>query len=387
MMRQNYLTSNAPIFLKGGVLISNDEVTWSGEEPSGTAKTRWMEGIYSNLHNKVLGECQVNVLKALINEVGAQQTLEILKPVNIFAGKIIAGMVRQSIGIQGNDVVSVAMPYYVAHYGTSRGNIKPMEIRDGKAIIELYACPGVPAGGPPEMCIQVSHYLAMGMCEAVNPEYEFVFTHHLLNGDNCCRYIVKKKSDKFSLDNPGRLEKTIPIELPQSDLDMWVEMEEIGGMGNSTWASVESIGSQRLLQITAPYHNNSGLKMGDRIKKEAGGKSDLSTLREGADLVCRSVHETNCSAQIINDTIEKEIDCPFKPYFPTNLYNVPPVEVCMQLEGVSKSICNAINPDYEFTLDRMMSKGDPKCHWVVKKKSATGGAKPQESIQDDSLGY
>jgi len=157
----------------------NDQISGSVEETSPTEDPHWMDTVYSNLHNKVLGECQVNMLRALINEVGPNQALEAIKPANIFGGKMIAGMVRQKMGIQGNDVVSVAMPYYVAHYGTSRGHIKPMEIRDGKAIVELYACPGVPAGAPAEMCIAVSHYLAMGMCEAANPDYEFVFTHHL----------------------------------------------------------------------------------------------------------------------------------------------------------------------------------------------------------------
>jgi hypothetical protein len=351
------------------------------------AKIEWMEGIYSDLHNKILAECQVNVLKALINEVGAQQALEVLKPANIFAGKVIAGMVRQKLGIQGNDVVSVAMPYYVAHYGTSRGQIKPMEIRDGKAIVELYACPGVPAGAPAEMCIEVSHYIAMGMCEAVNPEYEFVFTHHLLNGDNCCRYVVKKKSDKFTLDDPGRLEKTIPLELPQSDLDMWVEFEEIGGMGNSTYVMVELVGPQRIFEMTAPYHRNSGLRAGAKIRKDARGRSDLSTLRDGVDLICRSVHETKSSALITDSGIEKEMDCPFKSYFPTNHYSVPPLEVCMQLEEVSRGICEAINPDYEFAFDRMISKGDSNCHWVVKKKAIQNEVRSEQRAEDDSLGY
>ena len=291
---------------------------------------------------------------------------------------MIAGMVRQKMGIQGNDVVSVAMPYYVAHYGTSRGNIKPMEVRDGKAIVELYACPGVPAGGPAEMCIAVSHYLAMGMCEAVNPDYEFVFTHHLLNGDNCCRYVVKKKSDKFSLGNPGRLEKTIPLELPPSELDMWVEFEEAGQLGLATYACLELIGSQRILEITAPAHRNTGLRAGAMIKKEAGGRSDLSTLRDGVDLLCRSVHETTSSAKITDSGIEKEIDCPFKSYFPANLNSVPIPEMCMQLEEVLKGICESINPDYEFAFDRMMSKGDATCHWVVKKKAEPSNQKPKE---------
>jgi hypothetical protein len=63
-----------------------------------------------------------------------------------------------------------------------------------------------------------------------------------------------------------------------------------------------------------------------------------------------------------------------------------PPDVCKQFEGVFNGVCEAINPDYEFAYDHMMSKGDAACHWVVRKK-AIKVANQQEPTQDDSFGY
>jgi predicted hydrocarbon binding protein len=343
---------------------------------------------YSNTHCIALFECEVNMLRALMEEVGPNRALEAIRPFNIFVGKYIAGMAKQRFGLKGDDVEAVAMPYFWAHCGTSNGHIKPMEIREGKAIVELYACGSEIFHAPPEMCVAISHYIAEGICEAINPNYEFVFTHHLANGDDRCRYVVKKKSDKFSLDTPGRLERTIPVDLSQAERDMWVEFESIGELGYFTTISKELVGSERTMEIVAPLQKDTGRRLGALFLKNAGGKSDLSTLKERLDLLCCPFSQTESSALIKDGGIEKEIaDCPFKQYFPANPHNLPIHEMCMQLEEVLKGVCEAMNPDYEFTFDRMMSKGDKTCHWVARKKAIDKGARQQESTGDDSLGY
>lgn len=36
-----------------------------------------------------------------------------------------------------------------------------------------------------------------------------------------------------------------------------------------------------------------------------------------------------------------------------------------------KGMVSAINPDYEFTYDRMIMRGDKDCHWTLKKRVAS----------------
>ena len=343
------------------------------------------DAIYTNVHNMTIFECSVNTFKALMEEAGPNKALETIKPYIKMGGKWYVDLAFQRFGPQKSDVEAVAMPYYWCHCGTSNGHIKPMEIREGKAIIELNACPTMVTGGPPEICVAMSHYLSEGISEAANPAYEYVFTHHLANGDDCCRYIVKKKSDKFSLDNLGKLEKTIPLDLEQAEMDTLTEGVAFGTLSLFTLASLDAIGSQRLLNKAIPAARNTGLKFGTKLKRDIGGRTDLEILRDRLDCVCCPASQTVSPALITEIGIEKEItECPFRPLLPPNWPTASPLpEVCMQLEEVSRGLCEAMSPDYEFAFDRMMSKGDITCHWIIKKKE-TPDEKPKETtISDD----
>jgi hypothetical protein len=46
-----------------------------------------------------------------------------------------------------------------------------------------------------------------------------------------------------------------------------------------------------------------------------------------------------------------------------------PYEACKQKEALFQGVVSAINPDYEFIYDRMKTKGDANCHWVIRKKA------------------
>ena len=333
----------------------------------------------AQLRNLILFECMTNVFRALLDGYGPNRTLEAIRPYNNITGRNLANMARERFGLEGSDAEAIALPYYWCHYGTSDGNIKPMEIRDGKAIVEVYACPSTVVGAPAEICVAMSHYIAEGICQAINPAYEFVFTHHLANGDECCRYVVKKKTDKFSLDNPGRLEKTIPLELSQPEKDtgtLGVAFTQLNIFMN---ASVNLIGPQRTDELGAPLARKTGIKLGNELMEGEGGKGEVHTIKDKLDFIHSALAQRGNPAEITSSGIEKEItQCPFKNGLP---------EVCNHLEGVFGGVCEAINPDYEFAYDHMMSKGDHSCHWVVRKKSEKGEATLRESMQDDSLGY
>jgi hypothetical protein len=136
---------------------------------------QWTGGPSSNfLRNMLMFECGVNVFKALLNEIGPIRTVDAIKPLNKAVGRRLPGLAHKRFGIHGNDVEAVVMPYYWFHCGTSNGNLKPLEIRDGMAVVELNACPVSALNAPPEICVAMSHTISEAMCEVVNPEYEFI---------------------------------------------------------------------------------------------------------------------------------------------------------------------------------------------------------------------
>jgi len=265
------------------------------------------------------------------------------------------------------------------HSCTSMGHIKPLEIYEGGAIAELFACPNPGMKAPPEMCIAMSHVMSNGFCKAINPDYEAIFTHHMGNGDDCCRWVEKKKGSKFTLDNLGRLEKTVPLELPMEErLSFASRMVIMSQLFTFTSALNDLVGSQRTLELVVPLAKETGLRIGAMMKVGTDVKGDLTMIKDKIDLLVSPFQQSGSSAIISSAGIEKEIfDCPCK--------GAPP-EVCKQFEGVFKGVCEAINPDFEFAYDHMMSKGETSCHWTVRKK-AVEGARQQESMGDDSLGY
>ena len=318
-------------------------------------------------------DCTINAFRALLIEFGLNRTIEATKHYNDAWGRAVVGMVKERLGQQASDLESIAMAGYYAHSCTSMGHIKPLEIYEGGAVCELFACPNPGMKAPPEMCIAMSHIMANGYCRAINPDYEFIFTHHMGDGDDCCRWVVMKKSSKFTLDNLGRLEKTIPLELSMEERLAWAgRMVIMSQLFTFTSALNDLVGPQRTLEIVVPMAKEAGLRIGTIIKGDTKGKNDLSTI-EGAIsfLVSPWGLQQSGSPVIVSSTgIEKEItECSCKGAAP---------EVCKQFEGVFNGVCEAINLDYEFAYDRMMSKGDSSCHWVVRKKGEMAKEKPKE---------
>ena len=323
-------------------------------------------------------DCTINSFRATLNEVGLNRTIEANKHYNEAWGRAAVGIVKERFGPQANDLESIAMTGFYVHNCTSMGHIRPLEIYEGGAICELFACPNPGMKAPPEMCIAMSHIMANGFCHAINPEYEVIFTHHLGDGDDCCRWVVKKKGSKFTLDNLGRLEKTIPLELPmEENMSFAGRMVIMSQLFTFTSALNDLVGPQRTLELVVPLATETGLKIGTMIKGGTKAKDDLSAIEGAISLLVTpwGLQQSNSSAIVSSSRIEKEIsECPCK--------GAPP-EVCKQFEGVFNGVCETINPEYEFAYDRMMSKGDSTCHWVVRKKGEPAKEKPKEEAPLD----
>jgi len=45
-----------------------------------------------------------------------------------------------------------------------------------------------------------------------------------------------------------------------------------------------------------------------------------------------------------------------------------PVDFCLAFQGVVDGIIEGINPEYKFTIAKIIPKGDPICQWIVQKK-------------------
>jgi len=64
--------------------------------------------------------------------------------------------------------------------------------------------------------------------------------------------------------------------------------------------------------------------------------------------------------EVSADRVVKEITkCP--------LQNLP-ADFCLAYQGVADGIIEGINPEYKWTLTKLIPRGDPICQWIVEKK-------------------
>lgn len=325
-------------------------------------------------------DCAINAFRAILNEVGLNRAIEATRHYNEAWGRAVVGMVKERFGPQASDLETLALTGYYAHSCTSMGHIKPLEIREGGAITELFACPNPGMNAPPEMCIAMSHVFAESFCKFVNPSYEVIYTHHMGNGDDCCRWVVRKKGSRYSVDDLGRLMKAIPLDLSMEERISWSSrMVVMSQLFTFTSVLVDLVGPKRALELVVPMAKQTGQRVGAMMVGGMAVRGDLPAIKERMEFLGSVIQQKGAPALFVGSSLEREIaDCPLKG---------APSEVCMQFEGVFNGVCEAISPDYEFSYDRMMSKGDRSCHWIVRKKAEKGKAEPLEAFQDDSLGY
>jgi aryl-alcohol dehydrogenase-like predicted oxidoreductase len=57
--------------------------------------------------------------------------------------------------------------------------------------------------------------------------------------------------------------------------------------------------------------------------------------------------------------------------------------MCLQYEAFFNGICEAIDPDYEFAYDRMMTDGDESCHWAIRRKAGRAPIEAPSTPSDD----
>jgi hypothetical protein len=82
------------------------------------------------------------------------------------------------------------------------------------------------------------------------------------------------------------------------------------------------------------------------------------------ELVCKTEtifgQKANYSV-ISEDKIETEIeDCHLRKFVR--------YESCKQREAFYQGLVGVVNPSFEFFFDRMITKGDTTCHWVIRRK-------------------
>jgi hypothetical protein len=145
--------------------------------------------------------CWITQIKAMIEVLGPDVTLERLRPVIHQIGIEIAPRVMKELNIQGDDLMSVAK-------GLDALNSTFLKVGSLNAVTDLSVerrtttCPI--SGEPKEVCqLFLSFY--DGLVKGLNPEFEFECSQRMSEGGDRCQWILRDKRERVMkrLDDPA----------------------------------------------------------------------------------------------------------------------------------------------------------------------------------------
>jgi len=323
----------------------------------------------ADLMVRVLVELNTSGFEELVKLSGKAEALAAVKPYRYSSGSIVVSEAKKKMPIQGNGPDALLMAYA---FGTL--TVVPPENVTGKvcekgAVGESRNCLFKEAS--PEFCMFISHYSSEGVADALNPDYECIWTHHETSGDPYCRYVFKKKSDPISvLDDLGKTLFELPsFQMPKEQCQaaaLWANGHFLHDISK---AFADLHGEEKAREVLGANAWRIGNEMGVWLAENSEElRNDVVVIGKLVRSMENALGQRDNFVVISKNEVTNEItDCSEQV-----LYG----EVCKQYESFFKGMLNAINPDYEMTYDKMITHGGDKCHWTIRKN-----ADPKKTIE------
>ena len=323
----------------------------------------------TELGDQFLWNWAVMIFDVFIQEAGPERTLSSIRPHIKHSGMAQAQNALKILGKRGTELETLITPCLFIHGSIFGDDFLPVIIKETCAVVEMRNCSM--SYSRPEICIAYSHYVSEGWCEALNPDYEIVWTQHQTEGAPSCKFILKRKDASLKALEPEEEKVRIPrIELSEEMREYIRYAVPAEGGIISTNAFLEVSGSERALKLLRERAKEWGSEVGPTIAKKLGIEGrEIADLAKLVDLFEQTIKQNGEVASNGISAKKEIIECP--------LSSGPP-EHCLQLESFLSGICEVINPEYEFSYDLMMTKGDKTCHWTIRKKNEARGEKSME---------
>lgn len=308
---------------------------------------------------RLLREWWIGSTNALVETVGSESALQHLKPHFMNAGRAGQSGYLQLVGLPPDDVLAAfsGMAEPLAAMLDADGD-RIWIGGDGSLMWELLGCRI--KGTCKEACLAFCDYC---LSEA-HPPLEGHLLESRVSGDASCVWIWHPEG------RPPRVERTERFLMVEEDRERYrpdkalQEYLGLAWMGEfwviTTRAFVECVGSEQATDQLISLMGRSGRSLGISLTRLMfSTESDVDRMARIIELI-QSLHHIKCRLVQNNKTEDGYVDeCPFSG---------SPSEICLQYEAFFNGICEAIDPTYEFAYDKMMTKGDKTCHWVIKKK-------------------
>jgi hypothetical protein len=320
-------------------------------------------------------------VQAIVDSSNPEKALEVLDPYNRNANMAATFIIRDFFGLNPGDKYSFGFESMVVMNFMARAPVMKVSIHERGAFSRVSDCPF--KRGPVEHCTLACGLGPNRAAEALGVVQSTHLVSSLSHGDEECRWITiyngKGKGSMVESDLGGELASILSWPLPKELVDNFSIQYYAEWWMIAIRALIDQLGEQKAVGILAPYMKHNGISYGLKSSTKAvsneGSQVRISSLVDQCGRALQMKTSLSSSNIMVDErTIE---ECPFKD---------APAQVCSQLEAFFNGICEAIDPSYEFAYDRMMTKGDKTCHWMIRKKGEAEKMKVKgEAASDDPV--
>ena len=137
----------------------------------------------------LLARAGAALLQSLVDRFGSEEAQRIIYPAFKQLGRDVAALAPQ-IGITGNDALALSAITHVMEEQVLGVVGKPVADSRDRVVKHATSCPLQDL--PMDVC-RTFQPICDGIAEAINPQYRWVLTKAIPNGDPICEFIWEKK--------------------------------------------------------------------------------------------------------------------------------------------------------------------------------------------------
>ncbi|MDD1744203.1 MAG: L-2-amino-thiazoline-4-carboxylic acid hydrolase [Candidatus Methanoperedens sp.] len=137
-----------------------------------------------------VSELWVIATNAVVSFAGHDGAIKMIEPYIKQNGMSIALSLSKRMGIDENNATGIAAIIDISNNALQQKG-KIITNTTQRVEKEISECPF--SGGTGEICADLLTISSNGICEAINPDYEFLLTKRMCKGDKTCQWVIKKK--------------------------------------------------------------------------------------------------------------------------------------------------------------------------------------------------
>jgi hypothetical protein len=317
---------------------------------------------------RLLREWWITTIQSLVENIGSQEALVHLKPYHINSGRAGAINIKKLTGLPTENAGELlALWIGIVNPRVDEGRVRVRASSKDLAFAQLSNC--ATKGVSRETCYCYCVFACSGGIE-LNQDFETELVKSIPGGDeNCCFRTIRIGADPS-------LKPTMEIRIPEisPELAKFLELAYTGEFWtDATRAYLDALGSDETIKLLKAEMKKSGNAIGKKLTEKIGPEEN--SIGNIVHLL-NELHQKKESCRFDKEVWSAEVtECPFASSGPSIM--------CLQYEAFFNGICDAIDPSYEFAYDRMMTKGEKTCHWMIKKKGELAKEKSKEETPSD----